>query len=283
LPIFFGGYQKTHNKKFTKITILPVNLSRAAVFLQPNHPFELRSFPLPKLFDGEAIVKVSCCTLCGSDLHTFRGHRQASCPTILGHEIIGHVEQIASELKDVNGQTIEIGDRVSWSIAASCGKCLNCQNGLSQKCDQLFKYGHEPIGDQRPLTGGLAEYCQLVRGTAVIKLPDSISDWVASPANCATATVAAAIRIAGDCQDKTIVIHGAGMLGLTAAAMAKHLGARSIIVSDLVPMRLELAKQFGATSAFNVVDNSLHANVMEQTDGRGAEIVLEMSGANAAI
>jgi len=248
----------------------------AAVFHTPDRPLQLTSFPLPQLRDGEALVEVDCCTLCGSDLHSISGARSVPAPTILGHEIIGHVVGILGTVCDVTGQPVNAGDRVSWSIAASCGCCFFCDEGPQQKCEQLFKYGHQQISDDYPLSGGLATHCHLVAGTTIIKVPESLPDVVASPAGCATATVAAALRTAGSCDGKTIVIHGAGMLGLTAAAMARSRGAINVVVTDLDRTRVQQAASFGAT-------HSSLDSLKELTDGRGADIVLDMSGSPDAM
>ena len=248
----------------------------AAIFRGPNTPLDLTSVPLPRLRGGEVIVEVDCCTLCGSDLHSISGVRRVPVPTILGHEIAGHVVDIQGDVSDLNGEPIGIGDRIGWSIAASCGRCFFCLQGPPQKCEQLFKYGHEQITDEYPLSGGLASHCHLVAGTAIVHVPDSLPDVVASPAGCATATVTAALRTAGSCDDRTIVIHGAGMLGLTAAAMARSRGAANVIVTDIDEGRVRRAAAFGTTQS------SLDA-LSELTGGRGADIVLDMSGSPDAM
>jgi putative phosphonate catabolism associated alcohol dehydrogenase len=248
----------------------------AAVFKTPGQPLETRSFELPDLAEGEAIVEVDCCTLCGSDLHSISGKRKVETPIILGHEILGRLVEVTEGLCDVNGNPLIVGERVSWSIVVSCNQCFYCNNGLPQKCEQLFKYGHQPIDRQHPLSGGLATHCHLARGTQIIKVPDQLPDFVACPANCATATVAGALRIAGDPAGKTVVIFGAGMLGLTAAAMAQHQRAKHIIIADLNRERAELGYQFGATHT-DLTDLS------GLTEGRGADLVLDMSGSSEAI
>lgn len=260
---------------------------RAAVFHGSGRPLELCKFALPDLQASELLVRISCCTICGSDLHTIRGARPVGGPTVLGHEIIGHVAALSgcgSPVCDVEGAPVEIGDRVTWSVAASCGACYFCQHGLPQKCEKLFKYGHETIS-RSALSGGLAEFCHLVAGTAIVKIPDTVSDHVACPANCATATVAGALRVADGCADKSVLIHGAGMLGLTAAAMAATQGAASVTVTDVSSRRLARAGDFGATHTVNVSDEpSVLAEVIRQvTGGRGVDLVLEMSGVPTAI
>ncbi len=257
----------------------------AAVFHGPDQPFELVSLNLSSLEDGHALVKVTCCTLCGSDLHTIRGDRPVSGPTILGHEMIGIVHRLPSEAPPCasDGLAIAEGDRITWSVAASCGECYFCRHGLPQKCESLFKYGHEAIGPRASASGGLSEYCLLVPGTAIVKLPEAIPDLVACPVNCATATVAAALRVAGAVEDKSVVIHGGGMLGLTMAAMTRAEGAASVLVTNPDQQRCQLAMRFGASDALDANDPvSIQRAIHQTTQGRGADVIFEMSGASSA-
>src|SRR5215469_2038422 len=165
----------------------------AVTFAGADRPLALQRFSVPDPGAGEVLVRVIGCTLCGSDLHTFAGRRSAVTPCILGHEILGRVEAVgpAPPPSAMRGP-LRLGERVTWSVAASCGACFYCNRRLPQKCERLVKYGHEPIRPGRELTGGLAEYCLLVLGTAIVPVPDRLSDETACPANCATATTAAA-------------------------------------------------------------------------------------------
>ncbi|MCH8892175.1 MAG: alcohol dehydrogenase catalytic domain-containing protein [Chloroflexi bacterium] len=161
--------------------------ARAMVFEAPGQPLELRQFDLPELKPGEILAKVRMTTLCGSDLHTFQGDRGTPTPTILGHEILGTVAELPSgePITDAFNQPLSIGDRITWSVAVHCGDCFFCRHNLPQKCEQLFKYGHEAIDPIHPLSGGLAEYCHLAPGTAIVRVPEVLPDQVACPANCA--------------------------------------------------------------------------------------------------
>ena len=262
-----------------------IQLAQAMVFDGPKRPLQQREFNLPTLRQGEILVRVNLSTLCGSDLHTFVGHRLTSCPTILGHEIVGTVAALPDdgEVCDILGRALQIGDRITWSIAASCDDCFFCKLGIPQKCEQLFKYGHERITDRHPLSGGLADYCQLAAGTTIVIVPDELSDMVAAPANCATATVAAALRIAGNCRDQVVLIQGAGMLGVTATAMAYTRGARQVIVTDIDVVRLNVARRFGATETIYVKDgDTLGQTVRQMTANRGVDIAVELSGSSEA-
>lgn len=260
--------------------------SRAMVFTGAGNPLELREYALPRLKCGELLVEVTCCTLCGSDLHTYQGRRAVACPSVLGHEILGRVAELPQDaaVLDYLGRPLNIGDRVTWSIMASCGNCFFCRRGIPQKCDRLFKYGHEEVVPEHPLSGGLADYCHLAAGTTVLRVPDALPDHVACSANCATATAAAALRAAGEYRDRTVLVQGAGMLGLTAAAMARHGGAREVIVCDVQGARLAQAARFGATQTVTLDgDTRALAQIVEDSsEGRGVDIALEMCGAPAA-
>lgn len=131
----------------------------------------------------------------------------------------------------------------------------------------------------------MAEFCHLARGTAIFRVPLEIPDAVASSANCATATAAAAIRAAGGCNGKIVLIQGAGLLGLTAAAMAHINGAESVLVVDLDSKRLKTAKRFGADIVIDVArePESLAEIVHANTDNRGADVIFEMSGTTTAM
>jgi putative phosphonate catabolism associated alcohol dehydrogenase len=261
--------------------------SRVMEFHGTGRPLELRRYPLPHLAEGEVLVRITCCTLCGSDIHTYEGRRAAPCPTVLGHEILGRVAGLParSAVFDRAGTPLAIGDRITWSVAASCGSCFFCRDGLPQKCQRLFKYGHERISDRHPLSGGLADYCHLAAWTAICRVPSELSDVVACPANCATATVAAAMRYAGPCDGRVVLVQGAGMLGLTATAMAASAGAREVIVCDKVDERLQRASRFGATRTVRADDNgaALRAAVEQATSGRGVDLAIDVSGAPAAM
>ena len=166
--------------------------AQVALLASAKSRFEERALELPAPQVGEAIVEIDLCTVCGSDLHSFNGRRPMSGVTVLGHEIVGRVVALPDgELHDFLGQRISEGDRISWSLCASCRECFWCKNDLPQKCQHLFKYGHAPWDKSSLATGGLGTHCQLRKGTTIIRVPDGLSDRVICPANCATATAAA--------------------------------------------------------------------------------------------
>lgn len=258
-----------------------VEESVAAVFRGVGQPLSLERFTAPQLQGEEALVRIRCATICGSDLHSYFGRRHSPMPCILGHEMVGEIVAMGpAGAKDVRGNPLALGDRVTWSMVWSCGECYYCTHGLRPKCERLMKFGHEEIAAGRALIGGMAEHCWLPEKTAIVRVPDNVSDAVASPANCATSTVAAVFRNAGSVQGRVVVIHGAGMLGQTACAMASVEGAAEVIAIEPDAGRREKARRFGATA---VLDSALpaaelQARVQELSAGRGADLGLELAG-----
>lgn len=253
-------------------------------FDQQASTFARKEFTPPALKPQQILIRVTCCTICGSDLHTFAGRRAAPPQCVLGHEIIGEVASWGEGAtpRDYAGNELQIGQRVTWNMAVGCGSCFYCTNGIPQKCESLFKYGHEPGGDSP--TGGLSSFCVLAPGTSVFAVPDSLSDEIAAPANCATATVSAALRLISQTHSMlgaNVLVVGAGMLGLTAAAQLKARGACKILAADVNRQRLQLALEFGA----NEVNDSTSDTdwVRRHTENRGVDIALDFAGVLPAV
>src|SRR5262245_10612803 len=225
-----------------------VSSSLAAVFSGVSGQMELREISRPEPSSGEILVRVLGCTLCGSDLHTFEGRRQVPTPTVLGHEVTGEIVALGPDAPrcDLAGQELRCGNRITWSLVASCGQCVFCQHDLPQKCVKAVKYGHEPLRPGRELLGGLAEHCLLVPGTSIVRLPDDFPLEVACPANCATATAAAALEAVGEIQGTRVLVLGAGLLGLTVCAMARTRRAAEVICVEVNSERRTRARLFGA-------------------------------------
>jgi putative phosphonate catabolism associated alcohol dehydrogenase len=256
--------------------------ARALVFSGPGEPLVLREVDIPALGPGEVLVQITLSTVCGSDLHTLTGKRSTPVPTILGHEMVGVIAACGPGAPpcDARGAVLSPGQRVTWSVAAPGASDFFTVHGMPQKALSLFKYGHERLTPERPLSGGFASHCVLVPGTAIVPLPATLPDAIACPANCAVATAAGALRLAGLEPGGCVVIQGAGMLGLNACAMAAAAGARHVLAVDLRAARLDLARQFGATHTLGAADASsrLAELARELTDGRGADAVLEFTG-----
>ena len=260
--------------------------SRAAVFYKVGSPVEIRDFNLPeKLERGSAVCRVMFSTICGADLHTIFGRRKEPLPLILGHEIIGEIIAMGEGFeRDGYGNKLAIGDRISWTIMASCGNCYYCSHGMRQKCVSLKKYGHASTEDPElysPLVGGYAQYVYIIPGTEVFKVPAALSDEIATPANCALSTVVNAVETIGIEKGDVVIIQGCGLLGLNACALARESGAREVIATDINDRRLEMAGRFGATKTINSAvrpAGELKKVAQEVSEGRGADVAIEVSG-----
>ena len=221
--------------------------SRVAVFHGPGRPFAWEDVPLPEPVAGEVLVRNEYTTLCRSDLNTFAGKRTEKTPTILGHEVVGRIESLGPgpALRDLRGAELRIGDRVTWAIYASDPDSPLARAGIPQKADGLFKYGHERIGPGSHLHGGLAEHCLLRAHTPIVRVDAPIPSTVLALVNCAVATVAGALRMAGGVEGRNVLVGGAGMLGILACAMSRVAGAKRVLALDVDPARLEAARRFG--------------------------------------
>ena len=181
------------------------------------------------------------------------GRRVEPTPLVLGHEIVGEIAALGKGVATAaSGAPLRVGDRVSFTIMASCGVCDNCRGGMPQKCASLFKYGHTPTSNAPALSGGLAQYVYLRKGTAVFPIPDDLTDKTVCPANCAVATVVNGLERADFRPGERALVQGAGLLGLYAAAMLKDLGASEVVVTDLDEERLRLVRRFGADEGVDV-------------------------------
>ncbi|MCY4139797.1 MAG: zinc-binding dehydrogenase [Rhodobacteraceae bacterium] len=257
---------------------------KVVLFMGVGVPLEAAEFPLPEeLEPGAILVRTSIATVCGSDMHSWRGRRPFPTPSVLGHEGLGIIERLGRDISgDAAGNLLSVGDRITWSIMANCGNCYYCtMTDLPQKCQNLFKYGHDKSDVPPYFLGTFGEYVYLKPGTGVFKVPDDMTDEEASPLMCAAATVTGGLDRIDMQTGDTVVIQGAGMLGLYAAAFAKEQGARQVVMIDILDKRLELAKEFGADVCINAdgcTDETLIESVHDLTRGIGADLVVEVSG-----
>ena len=259
------------------------------MFSEVGRPLAIERFDLPdRLEPGALLCKVRMSTICGSDLHTIFGRRREPAPLILGHEILGEVVALGDGVdKSTSGAPLRVGDRVTWSIMASCGECFYCRKSLPQKCLRLIKYGHTCCREAPHLTGGYAEYIYLFPGTAVYHVPENLTDEIATPANCALSTVINALETAAFAPGETVLIQGAGMLGLNLIALCREAKAAKVIVTDAMPRRLEAASRFGADACLNPKDrppDETAAAIRALSEGgHGVDVAFEVCGNRAAV
>ena len=163
--------------------------ARAAVYDAPNTPFVVRRYPLRDARRDEVLVRVTMSTICRSDIHSYHGHRPNPCPGILGHEIIGVIDQLGADIEtDLRGDPVAVGDRITWTEYFHHGPSYYREvHDLPQKSPGVRKYGHDLVADDPHFLGGFAEYCYVLPGTGILKLPEDLSDEEATPINCGVA------------------------------------------------------------------------------------------------
>jgi threonine 3-dehydrogenase len=244
---------------------------RALVKSQAAEGLEMLDVPKPEVGHNDLLIKIRKTSICGTDVHIWNWDKWAR-KTIpvgmhVGHEFCGEVVGMGQ-----GAEGFAVGDRVSGEGHITCGHCRNCRAGRRHLCRNTVG-----VGVNRP--GCFAEYLVLPAGNG-FKLPDSISDEIASfldPFGNATHTA-----LSFDLVGEDVLITGAGPIGCMAAAIARKVGARFVVVTDIIDYRLELAQAMGATRVVNVARESLEDVMSELGMTEGFDVGMEMSGAPAA-
>lgn len=258
---------------------------RVAVITEYGKPFELREYPVPDPEPGAVLLQITQAGICGSDLHTWRGdQRAAPLPPqgrVMGHEGSGCIARLgAGVTTDAHGTPVREGDRVIHSAIFPCMRCFLCLRGEVNLCPNREVY--RDVSRFPHFVGTYADYYYVPAGHPFFRVPDELPDEVLAPVNCALGTVTQGLLSAGASEGQSVVIQGAGGLGLSAAAMAKDMGADRVIVLDRLAGRLETARRFGADETIDItVYDTPRARldrVRELTHGRGADIVMELVG-----
>ncbi|MCH8827975.1 MAG: zinc-binding dehydrogenase [Planctomycetes bacterium] len=264
-----------------------------AVFTGVRRPFEMREFPVPEPEPGAILVKVRLANVCGSDLHAWRGEYDISrgqaepyCLAI-GHEMAGEVAKLGDGVTcDSAGQPLEPGDRIVYQYFNPCGNCKACRGRKTPRCIDGMRYRFPP-NEYPHFNAAYGQYFYLRKGSAVFKIPDNVPDDLAGPANCALSQVIDGLERGNVGIGDTLVIQGAGGLGIYATAVARERGVAQIIVIDGVESRLELAHEFGADVTLNINEFSTAEDRIQQvkklTGGDGADAVIELVGIGAVI
>ncbi|WP_179956978.1 zinc-binding dehydrogenase [Amycolatopsis anabasis] len=260
--------------------------TRAAVLRAYRKPLVLEDLPLPPRPDpGAALVRLERTTLCGTDAHLWQGGMPfVELPIVLGHEMTGRVVALgAGADTDALGRPVELGTRLVWSESA-CGRCHGCAVLREPVLCADRGYGFRQRADRAPyVTGGLTEYCWVSPGSARLVVPDDVPATWAAAAGCAGKTVVRAFdRAGGVPPGATVVVQGAGPLGLFGTALARASGAGLVITLGAPDDRLALARRWGADEVVSVEEvpdpDDRVARVAELTGARGADLVFDFAG-----
>jgi len=254
---------------------------RVAVLRAYEGEFELREYPVPDPEPGAILIRLTRAGICGSDLHIWRGEMKdvyGAPPRDLtfGHEMCGRVERLgAAVTTDSLGQPLREGDRVTFNYVFPCGRCRVCLHGEMADCPRKAR----PIrvaGTPPYFNNAYGDYYYLRPNHFVFRVPAEIPDDVATPVNCALSQVLYGLTRAGLRQGDTLVVQGAGGLGLNAIAVARDMGADRIITIDRIPGRLDLARALSLDD-LPTPERRIQA-VRDLTDGFGADVVADLVG-----
>ncbi|GGJ71800.1 L-threonine 3-dehydrogenase [Deinococcus aquiradiocola] len=239
----------------------------------PREGIWMQTVPRPTPGPNDLLIRVRKSSICGTDVHIYNWDDWASRTIpegmVVGHEYVGVVEEVGSEVRGFS-----VGDRVSGEGHITCGHCRNCRAGRRHLCRNT-----QGVGVNRP--GSFAEYLVLPAFNA-FRIPDSIPDDVAAifdPFGNAVHTALSFELVAED-----VLITGAGPIGAMACAVARHAGARNVVITDINDYRLDLALKMGATRAVNVAREDLWSVAQSELGmTEGFDVGLEMSGSGAAL
>jgi L-iditol 2-dehydrogenase len=234
----------------------------------------LEERPRPRIADDELLLEVECCALCGSDARTFRhGARNITAPVVMGHEVAGTVAEVGRALDGFG-----VGQRVAVAPAIPCGDCGYCRRGIETMCDRLRSIGYE-------FDGGFAEYMAVpavaVRAGCVNAVPDALSATEAALAEPLACVINGQELLRVGPEDDVVVM-GAGPVGCLHVGLARARGARKVLLADVRPERLELARPWGADVLVDSSRDDLRQRVLDETGGVGASVVIVAAPSRAA-
>jgi L-iditol 2-dehydrogenase len=266
---------------------------RAAVLVEHGAPMQIVDVKVPGTIEPNAVlVRNRAATICATDVHLAQGgiaskDAASDLPVILGHEMVGEIMRMNGNQHDSLGTPLASGDRIVWTHGF-CGQCAECVvEHTPTLCQHRRGYMSAKPTDYPYLNGGFAEYGYVFPTSGRVRVPDCIPDAVAAASSCALRTVVHAFDRMGALQERhTVVVQGAGPLGLFATAKAVTAGPEQVIVIGGPADRLAVARAWGASAVVDVtvarVPQARLERVLDLTDGRGADVVIEVCGVPAA-
>jgi len=246
-----------------------------SLLLKEYLQLELADFPQPQPAAGEVLIRVAACGICGSDVHGYDGSSGRRIPPIvMGHEAAGLVAAAGPGVT-----RFKPGDRVTFDSTVYCGECVFCRRGEMNLCDR-----REVIGvscDDYRRHGAFAEYISIPE-RILYHLPESMSFPEAAMLE-AVSVALHAVHVTGNVKGQTALVIGAGMIGLLTMQAARAAGAARVFIADIDATRLNLARSLGVDQAFNRSGADLTQEILDQTRGFGADVVLEAVGRTETI
>ncbi|HEX5503137.1 MAG TPA: zinc-binding dehydrogenase [Thermomicrobiales bacterium] len=256
------------------------------VYLAAPRQIEFQEYDLPEPEPGGILARVIRANVCGSELHIWKGLHPTVQRCVMGHEMVGRVEALGAGVEtDYAGEALAPGTRIVAAYFLTCRKCRACRRGQFNLCENAYRFWMRSPREAPHFHGTFATHYCIHPDQYVYRVPDNVPDAVASFANCALSQVSYGLDLAGLALGETLVIQGAGGLGLAAIAVAKERGAR-VIAIDGVGYRLEAAEAFGADEIVDLREHPTPADraaeVLRLTDDWGADVGIELTGVPAA-
>jgi threonine dehydrogenase-like Zn-dependent dehydrogenase len=242
-----------------------------------NRVLEPRELPIPDIDEDSAILELEACGICGSDYEQFEGMLRTPVPVVPGHEPLGKIARIGDRAAARWG--VDVGDRVAVETMISCRHCSNCLGGSYHLCDERKIYSYIPTTEAPGLWGGYAQYMYLHPNSVVHPVSSGLAPGIAVMFNPLGAGFRWAVEMPQTQPGDTVVILGPGQRGLASVVACREVGAGTIIVTGLAAdaNKLALARVFGADHTIDVDNEDAVRRVKELTDGRGADVVVDVS------
>jgi threonine 3-dehydrogenase len=243
------------------------NMMRALVKAKAEPGLWMERVPVPEIGPNDVLIKVRKSAICGTDVHIWNwdewARKTVPVPLVTGHEFVGTVAEVGSAVSEYH-----VGQRVSGEGHIVCGHCRNCRAGRGHLCRNT-----RGVGVQRP--GSFAEYVALPQHN-VVPIPDDIPDEIAAIFDPLGNAVHTALSF--DLVGEDVLVTGAGPIGIMGALVAQCVGARKVVITDVNPTRLELARRLGVHHAVDASTEKLADVMREEGMTEGFDVGLEMSG-----
>ena len=263
---------------------------RAAVWGGESSRLTVETIPVPIPQADEALVKITACGVCHTDLHVLKGEVAFPAPAVVGHEISGEVVSIGEGTR--SDGSIEVGTQVIGAFIMPCTQCEQCRAGRDDLCEKFFAEnrlkGNLFDGTSR-LTGaqgerlsmysmaGMAEYA-VVPMSALASRPENVPAEEGAILGCAAFTAYGAVRKSGLAEGETVAVVAVGGVGSSLIQVAKYQGAETVIAIDVADEKLEAARGLGADATVNSTDRDVREAVLELTGGKGVHVAFEALG-----
>jgi threonine dehydrogenase-like Zn-dependent dehydrogenase len=261
-------------------------MHKAVVIHGANQPLRIEEFPTPRLEPGAALLRTLYSEVCGTDVHLHHGKLDVPFPIIPGHVSVGIIEASGGQLRDIEGKTIKEGDTVTFlDVHETCNNCWFCLVARQPtKCPKRKVYGISYSANDG-LLGGWSEAIWMKPGVKMIKLPTNRTPETFIGGGCGLVTALHAVDMAELKLDESVVVLGAGPVGQSCVAFASMSGTRAVIAVGAPQSRLDFALRMGATATLglDLLAAERIESVRSLTGGRGADVVIEASGAPEAV